>query len=135
MEKKIKQNFYTFPKKNYPCQFIKTRTWIYSNILWKKVKKWNSMLQYIQYFLFKSRLCSATSCYHSLVSIVHVNIQKEHTSWNFCNKIDFSGPIARRKMDVTIHPVSCQITNNLKFSVHFLILWVIQDVLNNFMVL
>ena len=38
----------------------------------------------------------------------------------------------RRKLDVTIHPVSCQITNILKFGAYFLILWVIQDVINNF---
>jgi len=33
--------FYISPKKNYPCQLIKTRTWIYCNILWKKRWKIN----------------------------------------------------------------------------------------------
>ena len=117
--------------KNYTCQFIKRTIWMYCNILQKKCEKIDNQ-------------CYATSNI-SCLSLVHI-VLLVTILWgvfymfgfkkNFLDEKSVTWSIlvilfARRKLDVTLHPFSCQITNILKFCAQFLILWVIQDVAHN----
>ena len=90
---------YISPKKNYPCQLIKTRTWIYCNILWKK--RWKN-----------DNRCYSTSNISCLsqdyvlqlpvtilwLVLYMLTLKKNVLVENFCNKIDFSGPISKKKI-------------------------------------